>query len=631
MNADELKYPGSHRIYVQGKLHPDVRVSMREVVLEDSLFPDGTTQANEPVRLYDCSGPWGDEEFRGDVQEGLPAMRRGWIESRGDVVRDERGVLRARDVSAPPTQRAYALRGVITPEMEYVAIRENLGREEAFRAIYDRFPSEKSRPESAQRLLDELGTGMPRPSELEAQPGFSPASMTCRADLCYQHPAGCQPGGRMPAFFTPEFVRDEIAAGRALIPVNINHPEAEPMIIGRNFLCKVNANIGNSAISSGIAEEVEKLRWAIHWGADTVMDLSTGADIHQTREWILRNSPVPIGTVPMYQSLEKCSGMVEHLSWPVFRDTLVEQAEQGVDYVTVHAALLHRFVPHTARRMTGIVSRGGSIIAKWMMLHHRENFLYEHWDEICDILATYDVGISIGDGLRPGSIADANDFAQLAELEVQGELTKAAWAKGVQVMNEGPGHVPLHLVPENMRKQLEWCHEAPFYTLGPLASDIAPGYDHITGALGGALIAQRGCAMLCYVTRKEHLGLPDREDVREGVVTYKLAAHAADLAKGHPGAQLRDNALSKARFEFRWEDQFNLSLDPHRARAYHDLTLPHSSAKKAHFCSMCGPNFCAMKLTQEVRSVYGDEVDGEKMPEPGASAGTPDGGDVPES
>lgn len=373
------------------------------------------------------------------------------------------------------------------------------------------------------------------------------------------------------------------------------------MIIGRNFLCKINANIGNSAISSGIVEEVEKLRWAIHWGADTVMDLSTGTDIHRTREWILRNSPVPIGTVPMYQALEKCSGRVEHLSWPIFRDTLIEQARQGVDYVTIHAALLHRFVSHAARRATGIVSRGGSIIAKWMMIHRQENFLYAHWDEICTILATYDVAISIGDGLRPGSVADANDFAQLAELEVQGELTRRAWAAGVQVMNEGPGHVPLHLVPENMRKQLEWCHEAPFYTLGPLATDIAPGYDHITGALGGAIIAQRGCAMLCYVTRKEHLGLPDKEDVREGVVTYKLAAHAADLAKGHPGAQLRDNALAKARFEFRWEDQFNLSLDPHRARQYHDITLPHASAKKAHFCSMCGPDFCAMKLTQEIR------------------------------
>jgi len=588
-------------------MYPDVRVPLREVELEDSCFPDGSTEKNEPVRLYDCSGPWGDEAFHGDARKGLPALRREWISRRGDVEEGEGGVLRARDVNQPPTQRAYARRGVVTPEMEFVAIRENLGREQAYKAVYDRFPSEKSRPEAAQRLLDELGTGMPRPSELEAQEGFSPRRLVRRAELNHQHPAQALPGGHMPAFFTPEFVRDEIAAGRALIPANINHPEGEPMIIGRNFFCKINANIGNSAITSGIAEEVEKLRWAIHWGADTVMDLSTGADIHQTREWILRNSPVPIGTVPMYQSLEKCSGQVEHLSWPIFRDTLIEQAEQGVDYVTIHAGLLQRFVPHTARRATGIVSRGGSIIAKWMMTHGQENFLYTHWEEICRILATYDVAISIGDGLRPGSIADANDFAQLAELEVQGELTRMAWERGVQVMNEGPGHVPLHLIPENMRKQLEWCQEAPFYTLGPLVSDIAPGYDHITGAIGGAIIAQRGCAMLCYVTRKEHLGLPDREDVREGVVTYKLAAHAADLAKGHPGAQLRDNALAKARFEFRWEDQFNLSLDPHRARDYHDITLPHSGAKKAHFCSMCGPNFCAMKLTQEIREREGGE------------------------
>lgn len=601
MNTEDLKYPGSRRIYVPGSMYPDIRVSMREVALSDSVFPDGSTESNEPVRIYDCSGPWGDAEFSGSEEQGLPALRRPWISARADVVQDADGVLRAADVATPPTQRAYALRGIITPEMEYVAIRENLGREAAFKAVYDRFPHARTRPASAQWLLDELGTGMPRPSELEAQEGFSPDSLINRSNLSCQHPAGQYPGGRMPAFFTPEFVRDEIAAGRALIPANINHPEAEPMIIGRNFLCKINANIGNSAISSGIVEEVEKLRWAIHWGADTVMDLSTGADIHRTREWILRNSPVPIGTVPMYQALEKCSGRVEHLSWPIFRDTLIEQARQGVDYVTIHAALLHRFVSHAARRATGIVSRGGSIIAKWMMIYHRENFLYEHWDEICTILATYDVAISIGDGLRPGSVADANDFAQLAELEVQGELTRRAWAAGVQVMNEGPGHVPLHLVPENMRKQLEWCHEAPFYTLGPLATDIAPGYDHITGALGGAIIAQRGCAMLCYVTRKEHLGLPDKEDVREGVVTYKLAAHAADLAKGHPGAQLRDNALAKARFEFRWEDQFNLSLDPHRARQYHDITLPHASAKKAHFCSMCGPDFCAMKLTQEIR------------------------------
>lgn len=601
MNTDELKYPGSRRIYVSGDLFPDVQVSMREVSLSESVFPDGTVEQNAPVRIYDCSGPWGDESFHGDVEQGLPRLREPWIRGRADVEEDADSTLRAANLAHPPTQREYALRGVITPEMEYVAIRENLGREAAYKAVYDAFPNAKTRPDAAQCFLDELGTGMPRPSELEAQPGFSPASLTRRADLNYQHPAEQHRGGHMPAYFTPEFVRAEIAAGRALIPANINHPEAEPMVIGRNFLCKINANIGNSAITSGIVQEVEKLRWAIHWGADTVMDLSTGKDIHRTREWILRNSPVPIGTVPMYQSLEKCSGRVEHLCWPIFRDTLIEQARQGVDYVTIHAALLQRFVPHTARRATGIVSRGGSIIAKWMMVHQQENFLYTHWDEICDILAAYDVAISIGDGLRPGSIADANDFAQLAELEVQGELTRAAWAKGVQVMNEGPGHVPLHLVPENMRKQLEWCYEAPFYTLGPLATDIAPGYDHITGALGGALIAQRGCAMLCYVTRKEHLGLPDREDVREGVVTYKLAAHAADLAKGHPGAQLRDNALAKARFEFRWEDQFNLSLDPHKARSYHDLTLPHAGAKKAHFCSMCGPDFCAMKLTQEIR------------------------------
>ncbi|HIX19350.1 MAG TPA: phosphomethylpyrimidine synthase ThiC [Candidatus Akkermansia intestinigallinarum] len=613
MNADELKYPGSRRIYVAGQRYPEIRVAMREVSQQDTVFPDGTTEPNEPVRIYDCSGPWGDEDFVGDVRRGLPPLRAPWIAARGDVAPQAGGSLRAADPAAPPTQRAYALKGIITPEMEYVAIRENLGREAAFKAVYDRFPNAKSRPEEAQRLLDEIGTGMPRPSELEAQPGFSPESMRRRADLDGCHPPMPAAGSRMPAFFTPEFVRDEIAAGRALIPANINHPEAEPMIIGRNFLCKINANIGNSAISSGIEEEVEKLRWAIHWGADTVMDLSTGADIHRTREWILRNSPVPIGTVPMYQSLEKCSGRVGHLSWPIFRDTLIEQAEQGVDYVTIHAALLQRFVPHTVGRMTGIVSRGGSIIAKWMMEHDAENFLYTHWDEICDILAAYDVAVSIGDGLRPGSIADANDFPQLAELEVQGELTASAWARGVQVMNEGPGHVPLHLVPENMRKQLEWCREAPFYTLGPLATDIAPGYDHITGALGGSLIAMRGCAMLCYVTRKEHLGLPDKEDVREGVVTYKLAAHAADLAKGHPGAQLRDNALSKARFEFRWEDQFNLSLDPHRARSYHDITLPHASAKQAHFCSMCGPDFCAMKLTQELRSFYnGKKGNGKK-------------------
>ena len=606
MKTDELQYPGSKRVYVPGRVFPELRVAMREIELEDSIFPDGTTEKNAPVRVYDCSGPWGDPATTCDVKAGIPRLREEWIAGRCDVQRAADGSLEAVSLQAPPTQRAYAQRGIITPEMEYVAIRENLGREEAYKAIYDRYPSEKSRPEEAQALLDELGTGMPRPSELEAQPGFTHRSLCRRAELDYQHPTefARRTGTHMPAFFTPEFVRDEIAAGRALIPLNINHPEAEPMIIGRRFLCKINANIGNSAISSGIEEEVEKLRWAIHWGADTVMDLSTGADIHRTREWILRNSPVPIGTVPMYQSLEKCHGRVEGLTWELFRDTLLEQARQGVDYVTLHAGLLQRFVPHTAQRATGIVSRGGSILAKWMMLNNCENVLYTHWDEICDILATYDVAVSIGDGLRPGSIADANDFAQLAELEIQGELTRAAWDKGVQVMNEGPGHVPLHLIPENMRKQLEWCHEAPFYTLGPLPTDIAPGYDHITGVIGGAIIAQRGCAMLCYVTRKEHLGLPDKEDVREAVVTYKLAAHAADLAKGHPAAQLRDNALAKARFEFRWEDQFNLSLDPHKARAYHDLTLPHANAKKAHFCSMCGPNFCAMKLSEEIRSQF---------------------------
>ena len=599
METEQLTYPGSRRIYIPGTLHSQVRVAMREVDLDDSLFPDGSTEKNAPVRVYDCSGPWGDPAFHGDSRKGIPTLRAAWITDRGDTVPEEAGARVAADEKAPPTQRAYALRGIVTPEMEYVAIRENLGRESAFKAIYDKFPSAKSRPAEAQAALDELGTGMPRPSELEAQPGFTPQSLAHRASLDFRHLSGTS--ACMPAFYTPEYVRDEIAAGRALIPANINHPEAEPMIIGRNFFCKINANIGNSAISSNLDEEVEKLRWAIHWGADTVMDLSTGKNIHETREWILRNSPVPIGTVPVYQTLAKCSGRVDALSWPIFRDTLIEHARQGVDYVTIHAGLLQRFVPHTARRATGIVSRGGSIIAKWMMLNKQENFFYTHWDEICDILAAYDMAVSIGDGLRPGSIADANDFPQLAELEVQGELTRTAWAKGVQVMNEGPGHVPLHLIPENMRKQLEWCAEAPFYTLGPLATDIAPGYDHITGAIGGAIIAQRGCAMLCYVTRKEHLGLPDREDVREGVVTYKLAAHAADLAKGHPAAQQRDNALAKARFEFRWNDQFNLSLDPERARQYHDLTLPHSNAKKSHFCSMCGPDFCAMKLSRDIR------------------------------
>ncbi len=600
MNSGELKYPGSRRIYVPGRLHPEIRVAMRRVEPEETLFPDGRTEKNEPVNIYDVSGPWGDESFHGDEKDGLPPLRREWILGRGDVTAVEKDgcpVLR-RAGDTPPTQRYYARQGIITPEMEYVAIRENLGREEAFRAVYDRFPSAKSRPGEAQAFLDGLGSGMPRPSELEARPEFGPQSLVKRAQLsCQNLPAN----GASPMWITPELVRGEIAAGRALIPSNINHPECEPMAIGRRFFVKVNANIGNSALSSSIEEEVEKLRWAIHWGADTVMDLSTGRGIHRTREWILRNSPVPIGTVPVYQSLEKAGGKVENLTWEVFRETLIEQAEQGVDYVTLHAGLLRRFIPYTVGRMTGIVSRGGSIMAKWCMLNDRENFLYTHWDEVCAILAAYDVGVSIGDGMRPGSIADANDFAQFAELEVQGELTRRAWEADVQVMNEGPGHVPMHLIRENMEKQRDWCMDAPFYTLGPLATDIAPGYDHITGALGGALIALHGCSMLCYVTCKEHLGLPDKDDVREGVVTYKLAAHAADIAKGHPGAQVRDNALSKARFEFRWEDQFNLSLDPSRARAFHDQTLPHARAKKAHFCSMCGPDFCAMKLSQEIR------------------------------
>lgn len=602
-----LSYPGSRRIYVQGKLHPDVKVPLREIILGDTLLPDGTAHANDPVRVYDCSGPWGDGYEPGMEEKGLPHLREGWVRARGDVeeCRTEQGAF-LQSAGAPVTQRHYARQGMITPEMEFVAIRENLGREEMFKAVYDRYPHEKSRPEEARQVLDAL-TVMPRPSELEALENFGPSSMVARDRLDHQHAPERRRGGRMPALFTPEFVRDELAAGRALIPVNINHPECEPMAIGRNFLVKINANIGNSALGSSIEEEVEKLRWAIHWGADTVMDLSTGKNIHATREWILRNSPVPIGTVPIYQALEKVGGKVADLNWEIFRDTLIEQARQGVDYVTIHAALLLRFVNHTARRMTGIVSRGGSIMAQWSMIHERENFLYDHWDDICSILAAYDIAVSIGDGLRPGSIADANDFAQLAELEVQGDLTMRAWQAGVQVMNEGPGHVPIHLIAENMTKQLEWCMEAPFYTLGPLVTDIAPGYDHITGAIGGAVIGQRGCAMLCYVTRKEHLGLPDREDVREGVVTYKLAAHAADLAKGHPSAQWRDNALAKARFEFRWEDQFNLALDPERARSYHDLTLPHANAKKAHFCSMCGPDFCAMRLSRDIRNRAGRE------------------------
>ncbi|MEP0548112.1 MAG: phosphomethylpyrimidine synthase ThiC [Rhodothermales bacterium] len=573
-------FPRSKKVYVEGTR--GIRVPMREVELSDSPGSHGG-QPNPPFPIYDTSGPYTDPDAAIDLRRGLVSVRGAWIEARGDTEQlpgltsafgRERAAdartehLRFEHVHAPRrakagqcvTQLHYARRGEITPEMEYIAIREN-------------------------QKLDALR---------EADPS-----------IFHQHPG--QPwGAKIPDVITPEFVRDEVARGRAIIPANINHPELEPMIIGRNFLVKINANMGNSAVTSSIAEEVEKLVWAIRWGADTVMDLSTGANIHETREWMLRNSPVPIGTVPIYQALEKVGGVPEDLTWDLFRDTLVEQAEQGVDYFTIHAGVLLRFVPLTAKRRTGIVSRGGSIMAKWCLAHHKENFLHTHWDEICEIMAAYDVSFSIGDGLRPGSIEDANDDAQFAELYVQGELNKKAWAHDVQTMNEGPGHVPMHLIQENMTKQLDWCGEAPFYTLGPLTTDIAPGYDHITSGIGAAMIGWFGCAMLCYVTPKEHLGLPDRDDVREGVITYKIAAHAADLAKGHPGAQARDNALSKARFEFRWEDQFNLGLDPEKACAFHDETLPKDSAKVAHFCSMCGPKFCSMKITQDVRD-YAEE------------------------
>jgi len=558
--------PHSRKIFLPGRIHPDLRVPFREIPLNPTQSFDGKTKANEPVRIYDCSGPWGDESFHGDTGRGLPPLRRDWVLRRGDV--EEVPGRAVRPLRARPgrvvTQLRYARQGIITPEMEYIAIRENMGRE---------FTASKG-------------------------PGQDP--------LLFQHP-GQSFGAAIPREITPEFVRDEVARGRAIIPCNINHPELEPMIIGRNFLVKINANIGNSAVASSIEEEVEKMRWAIQWGADTVMDLSTGKNIHATREWILRNSPVPIGTVPIYQALEKAGGKAEELTWEIYRDTLLEQCEQGVDYFTIHAGVLLRFIPLTARRATGIVSRGGSILAKWCLAHHQENFCFTHWDEICEIMAAYDVSFSIGDGLRPGSIADANDEAQFAELQAQGGLTRRAWARGVQVMNEGPGHIPMHLIQENMAKQLEWCHEAPFYTLGPLTTDIAPGYDHITSAIGAAMIGWYGCAMLCYVTPKEHLGLPDKEDVKAGVIAYKIAAHAADLAKGHPGAQYRDNALSKARFEFRWEDQFNLSLDPETAREFHDQTLPQEGAKTAHFCSMCGPHFCSMKITGEVRQYAAEQ------------------------
>ena len=609
--------PASKKVFVEGTIHKDIRVPMREIEVSDTKSYTGAIEKNAPVRVYDCSGPWGDPAFTGTSDEGLPALRRDWILKRGDVEEyhgrevkpQDNGYLsgkhaefasvaeknrlvefpglkgsRRRPLRAKAgkvvTQLQYARAGIITPEMEFIAIRENMGRAKISDMANDIIRTDLNKQHSGSSQL--------------AGSEYTPS-------VFRKFPQ------RIPAEITPEFVRSEVAAGRAIIPVNINHPENEPMIIGRNFLVKINANIGNSAVASSIEEEVEKMRWATKWGADTVMDLSTGKNIHATREWILRNSPVPIGTVPIYQALEKVNGKAEDLTWELFRDTLIEQAEQGVDYFTIHAGVLLRFVPLTANRMTGIVSRGGSIMAKWCLAHHKENFLYTHWDDICDIMAAYDVAFSIGDGLRPGSIADANDQAQFGELEVQGELTRRAWAKGVQVMNEGPGHVPMHMIEENMAKQLEWCGEAPFYTLGPLTTDIAPGYDHITSGIGAAMIGWFGCAMLCYVTPKEHLGLPNKKDVKDGVIAYKIAAHAADLAKGHPGAQYRDNALSKARFEFRWEDQFNLSLDPVTARKFHDETLPQEGAKTAHFCSMCGPHFCSMKITEDVRKYAAEQ------------------------
>ncbi|MGH7232716.1 MAG: phosphomethylpyrimidine synthase ThiC [Nitrospiraceae bacterium] len=576
--------PSSRKIYVEGS-SPGVRVPLREISLTPTRSANGgLTSENDPVNVYDTSGPYTDPAVPIDIREGLAPHRLQWILSRHDVeelptVSSAYGRMRAADpkldtlrfrhIRKPlraqsgrnATQMHYARKGIITPEMEYIAIRENQSRDLAL--------SQASSPNGH-------GGGVA------------------------QHP-GQAWGASIPIKITPEFVRDEVARGRAIIPANINHPESEPMIIGRNFLVKINANIGNSAVASSIEEEVEKMIWATRWGADTVMDLSTGKNIHETREWILRNSPVPIGTVPIYQALEKVNGKAEELTWEIYRDTLIEQAEQGVDYFTIHAGVRLQYVPLTANRMTGIVSRGGSIHAKWCLSHHQENFTYTHFEEICDIMKTYDVSFSLGDGLRPGSIADANDAAQFGELETLGELTRIAWRHDVQVMIEGPGHVPMHLIRVNMDKQLKECDEAPFYTLGPLTTDIAPGYDHITSGIGAAMIGWYGCAMLCYVTPKEHLGLPNKEDVKTGVITYKIAAHAADLAKGHPGAQARDNALSKARFEFRWEDQFNLSLDPDTARTFHDATLPDHAAKVAHFCSMCGPHFCSMKITQDVR------------------------------
>ena len=603
--------PNSRRVYVDGK-QPGVRVPFREISQNQTRNFDNSLVDNAPVRVYDTSGPWGDPSVRGDVREGLPPLRGSWIFARDDVEeyagRDlqpiddgyltfdaanqarqkEKGrledfpALRRTPLRAKPgacvTQMHYARQGIITPEMEFIAIRENLGRhldgENADREHWDR--------------------------ALEQTAARNGAAEAPRDSLNHQH-RGQSFGAAIPDYVTPEFVRAEVARGRAIIPANVNHPESEPMIIGRNFLVKINANIGNSAVLSSIDDEVEKMRWSIKCGSDTVMDLSTGKNIHATREWIIRNSPVPIGTVPIYQALEKVGGKAEDLTWEIFRDTLIEQAEQGVDYFTIHAGVRLPYIPLTAKRTTGIVSRGGSIMAKWCLAHHEESFLYTRFREICEIMAAYDVSFSLGDGLRPGSIADANDEAQFAELETLGELTKIAWERDCQVMIEGPGHVPMHLIKENMDKQLETCQEAPFYTLGPLTTDIAPGYDHITSAIGAAMIGWYGTAMLCYVTPKEHLGLPNKKDVKDGVIAYKIAAHAADLAKGHPSSQYRDNALSKARFEFRWEDQFNLSLDPEVAREYHDETLPQEGAKLAHFCSMCGPHFCSMKITQDVR------------------------------
>jgi len=584
--------PSSRKIYVEGS-RPDLRVPMREITQSDTpLVAKGgvpAMESNAPVYVYDTSGPYTDPAVKIDIRNGLAPLRAKWIDERGDTEALSGPTSRyGRERLADPklaemrfnlkrtprrakqggnvTQMHYARQGIVTPEMEFIAIRENVQREKYLASL-----------PAAQREL-----------------------------LGRQHP-GQHFGASLPKLITPEFVRDEVARGRAIIPANINHPESEPMIIGRNFLTKINANIGNSAVTSSIGEEVEKMTWSIRWGGDTVMDLSTGKHIHETREWIIRNAPVPIGTVPIYQALEKVNGKAEDLTWEIFRDTLIEQAEQGVDYFTIHAGVRLPFIPMTAKRMTGIVSRGGSIMAKWCLAHHKESFLYTHFEEICEIMKAYDVSFSLGDGLRPGSIYDANDEAQLAELKTLGELTDIAWRHDCQVMIEGPGHVPMHLIKENMDLQLEWCKEAPFYTLGPLTTDIAPGYDHITSAIGAAMIGWYGTAMLCYVTPKEHLGLPNKKDVKDGIIAYKIAAHAADLAKGHPGAQIRDNALSKARFEFRWADQFNLGLDPDTAKEFHDETLPQEGAKLAHFCSMCGPHFCSMKITQDVRD-YAEQV-----------------------